>query len=104
MDSLCLVADEPTTSDWAGQILKGISKLKCPSSIPNNLMVYGDNAQVVLTANFDPRFVIMAAAEYEKGRVVVSVSSEFGLANDASVSVSLSIVWSDINQCQQNHS
>ncbi len=83
---ICLAAEEPTTSNWAGQILKGMSKLKCPSSIPNNLMVYGDNAQVVLTANFDPRFVIMAAAEYEKGRVIVSASSELGLPNDAHVS------------------
>ncbi len=95
-----LAAEDPTTSNWAGQILKGIAKLTCPSNIPYSLKVYGNNTQVVLTANFDPRLVIMAAAEYQSGRVIVSASSEFGLSSGVSVSAFFHFM---INQYQRKN-
>ncbi len=82
-----LSATQPSLTDWAGQILKGMQDVACSGTL-TSLAVWGEKAQAVLTRAFNAKYVIMAAAEFQGARVAVFTSTQFTqkfLSNDASV-------------------
>ena len=56
----------------------------------SSLAVWGDKAQVTLTKGFNPQNILIAAAEFQQGRVVVFTGTQYTqkfLSNDASVMI-----------------
>ena len=62
--------------DWRGQILNCVEQVESYGTA-GSLVVWGDNAQVILTQAFNPQHVLLVAAEQGAGRVVIFTNVEY---------------------------
>ncbi|XP_013774531.1 TRPM8 channel-associated factor homolog [Limulus polyphemus] len=71
-------------AQWREEILKGISSVR-REGIPGTIVVWGDNAEPILTGQKE-KDILIAAAEYGKGRVVLFTHTSYGNAFESNQS------------------